>query len=481
MKYSYIVIALFLLLLVVSCQSAPAPVPVPTQTPAPAPAPAPSPSPTPAPVPSSTLVFSTPAPSPTPTQSPVPAITSTPAPEPEPTEITTSGHITEDETWSGTVHVTGEIFIEEGATVTILPGTTVLFTAHQDDQHFGAAGQLDEWIAQHNDPTWTLEYAESHITVRGRIVARGTPEDMIVFTSDSPTPDAGDWQQLHLGHGSVIEYCIIEYGRVGIDVPEETGDSILISHNIIRHILWTSIGTHSHSSPTITYNEIFHGGGHGGITVLGEGSSPLIAHNIIKECKAGIGILENSSPVVEYNVFVDNDTAGIGVNRAGDSTVIRYNTISCPNGPSMHTTYKGEVIYQSYILSGENYTADGISIVDSSPTVSNNEMFQCNNAGIIIMGDSSPAINHNTIRENNIGILFEQSFVGSSSIEMNNILDNENSNIAWRSAEPIDVINNWWGTTDINEIQSKILGKQDESTIGMVNFEPFLMQSAETE
>ena len=106
-----------------------------------------------------------------------------------PNEIFRSGLITEDETWFGTVHVTGDVTMKEGFTLTILPGTTVLFAAHQDDQHSGYAVPLDEYIAQHNDPTWTLEYNQSHsgMDIYGKLIAKGTSEKPIVFTSDSPT------------------------------------------------------------------------------------------------------------------------------------------------------------------------------------------------------------------------------------------------------------------------------------------------------
>jgi len=401
---------------------------------------------------------------------------------PTPSEIFRSGLITEDETWFGTVHVTGDVTMREGFTLTILPGTTVLFAAHQDDQHSGSAVPLDEYIAQHNDPTWTLEYNQSHsgMDIYGNLIAKGTSEKPIVFTSDSPTPDAGDWVQIHFGNDSVVEYCIVEYARGGLDVKENTGESVLITHNIIRHVLWTSIAIHS-SSPVISYNEIFHGGGHGGITVLGEDSNPLITNNIFRECKAGLGIFEGSSAIVEHNIFIDNDTGGISVNRGGDSTIIRYNSISCPNGPSMYTTYQGKILYPSYILMGESSTFDGISIVDSSPTISNNEIFQCNNAGINIYGESSPIINKNTIRQNNMGILFDQSFSGSPTISMNNILDNDNSNIALRSAESVDVIDNWWETTDPTEIQDKLHDIQDQPAFEKVAFEPFLTEPVKIE
>jgi len=388
-------------------------------------------------------------------------------------EITRTGHITEDETWSGTVHVTGEIFIDEGVTLTVSPGTTVLFAAHQDDQHFGAAVPIDEWIAQNNDPTWTQEYAESHITIRGKIIAQGTPEDMITFTSDSQTPDAGDWLQLHPSAGSTFEYCVIEYSRGGIGLPDTAGD-ILISHNIFRHNLWTAL-TITSGSPTVTYNDIYHSGGHQGIAVIGENNTPLIAYNQIKECKVGMVISESASPAIENNVITDNDAAAIGLIRAGESTIIRYNQISSPNGPSMHFTYQDEIIYPSNRLQGEEWVSEGISINNSSPTIFNNNIFQCNNIGVVLLGDSSPNINYNTIEGHNIGILFEESFVGTPTIEMNNIFNNENSNIALRFDGNVDVRNNWWGTTDPEEIQEKIRA-QGEPAIGRAEFEPFLTE-----
>jgi len=147
----------------------------------------------------------------------------------------------------------------------------------------------------------------------------------------------------------------------------------------------------------------------------------------------------------------------------------------------MHTTYRGKILYPSYILMGESSTVDGISVVDSSPTILNNEIFQCNNAGINIYGHSSPIINNNTIRQNNIGILFDQSFSGSPTISMNNILDNNNSNVALRSMESIDVTENWWGATDLIKIQDKLHDMQDQPALEKVAFEPFLIEPVKIE
>lgn len=411
------------------------------------------------------------------------AQTSAPTPETTvPSEISRSGWITEDETWSGIVHITGDVWVDAEITLTILPGTTIMFAAHQDDQHNGFAVPLDEWIARHDDPTWTLEWAQSHckLDVYGTLIARGTPDDMIVFTSDSLTPDGGDWLHVHIGNGSFVEFCVIEYSRGGLDVMEGTGDSVKISNNIIRHNFWTALTIHTGSSPTVTYNEIYDSGGHQGIAVIGEGSAPYIAYNNIRECKGGINIQPGTAPIVEYNTLIDND-GGIGLLETSASAVVRYNSISAPNGPTQNWTYKGEPVYFSSILLGRNDAISGISVADCSPIITYNGISLCNSAGINIMGNSSPTINHNMITDCYAGFLLDESFTGSPSIEENNIYDNTYANILIWSEQPIIATNNWWGTTDLAEIQAKILSTQGQPALGLVIFEPFLPEPVNIE
>ncbi len=43
----------------------------------------------------------------------------------------------------------------------------------------------DGWIALNNDPTCSLEYNQSHSKIdASRLIAQGTPDEMIIFTSD---------------------------------------------------------------------------------------------------------------------------------------------------------------------------------------------------------------------------------------------------------------------------------------------------------
>lgn len=77
--------------------------------------------------------------------------------------------------------------------------------------------------------------------------------------------------------------------------------------------------------------------------------------------------------------------------------------------------------------------------------------------------------------------MFEESFTGSPSISENNIHDNYFSHISLYSEQQVSVINNWWGTTDLNMIQAKILDFYGNPTSRLVTFEPILTQPVETE
>ena len=181
---------LLLMTLVIGCQQQPAPTPTPTPTPAPAPAPVPEPAPTPTPVP---------------TPSPI-------------VNRTTHGQIQWDETWQGEIHITGDIIVEEGFTLTIESGTRVMITANQDVENlFDWPFDMQQGIRQEHpdeDPYYQgVHFGEpfrdegNHISiaVHGTLHAVGTPEQMITITSDSPAPGIYDWNHFQFNRG--IQYA----------------------------------------------------------------------------------------------------------------------------------------------------------------------------------------------------------------------------------------------------------------------------------
>jgi len=105
-----------------------------------------------------------------------------------------------DTVWSGEVIVKGRVLVKREATLTIEPGTVVKFVPmDRNEDGFG----------------------DGEIFVRGKIVARGTPEKKIVFTSASDDPQPLDWTYLILNltnHENIFENCVIEYAYSGLQV-----------------------------------------------------------------------------------------------------------------------------------------------------------------------------------------------------------------------------------------------------------------------
>jgi hypothetical protein len=103
------------------------------------------------------------------------------------------------ETWSGEVRIRGSVVVPKGATLTILPGTVVRF----------------EKIDVDGDGI-----GDSELYVEGDLVAEGTVERPILFTSAEKAPAPRDWKFLfiNLSRKTVLAHCISEYAFSGVQV-----------------------------------------------------------------------------------------------------------------------------------------------------------------------------------------------------------------------------------------------------------------------
>ena len=128
-----------------------------------------------------------------------------------------SGHITEDTNWQETIKVDGDIYIDDGYTLTIDPGITVEFQGHY------------------------------FIDVQGRLLAQGTETDSITFTVADTT---GYYDKTHTGWNGLIfdhtpaandtsriSYCLLEYGKrtKGGAVYCDNVRKLIFSHNSFRY------------------------------------------------------------------------------------------------------------------------------------------------------------------------------------------------------------------------------------------------------
>jgi nitrous oxidase accessory protein NosD len=109
--------------------------------------------------------------------------------------------LAKDAVWSGTVKVEGQLVVEKGVTLTVMPGARVLFLP----------GKLDE-----------EGLAQSGLLVRGRVVARGGQKARITFTSGAAKPSPGDWGEIKLieSTGSEFTGCDFSFGGWGLHVHD---------------------------------------------------------------------------------------------------------------------------------------------------------------------------------------------------------------------------------------------------------------------
>jgi len=115
----------------------------------------------------------------------------------EPALITDSV-IASDTIWQGEIHISGVISVKRGATLTVRPGTIVKFKRLDRDKN---------------------DVGDGEIMVEGRLIAKGTDDKKILFTSAEKNPARKDWsfvQFISSDSGNEIENCQFEYAYAGV-------------------------------------------------------------------------------------------------------------------------------------------------------------------------------------------------------------------------------------------------------------------------
>lgn len=109
-----------------------------------------------------------------------------------------TAYVERDTEWKGEVRVDGIVHVRKNATLTVRPGTRIVFAATRiasvdDHEGFSAPG----------------------IRVEGRIVAEGTGEAPIVFTSSAPGRPPGSWDKIlfSFSSGNRFRHCTFEGAR----------------------------------------------------------------------------------------------------------------------------------------------------------------------------------------------------------------------------------------------------------------------------
>lgn len=149
------------------------------------------------------------------------------------------GVLKDDETWSGEIYVSCTVEVPEGVTLNIEPGTIVKFKYSRNYKTFDRAGLRANG---------------------GTIIAEGTSDNQIWFTSAVEDPINGDWQGISLynTYDSSFDYVIVEFGEMGI---EQFDSSVPVKNSIIR---WNNAeGLYAErSQPYYEHNLLYNNGYH---------------------------------------------------------------------------------------------------------------------------------------------------------------------------------------------------------------------------
>ncbi|MBI5142626.1 MAG: right-handed parallel beta-helix repeat-containing protein [Nitrospirae bacterium] len=196
-----------------------------------------------------------------------------------------SGVITADAKWSGEIVMTGDLYVVEGVSLTIEPGTTVRVKKSESTK---------------TDPEYLSSLTE--LLVRGRLVAEGTAEKPIAFLPDSDAAEKEHWAGIIIDRGAAsFRHCRIE--------STETGVYAIQSSPAI-------------DSATITKNAY-------GVISQGESSKPVIINSRISGNAVGIMALDGARPKLVKNTVSGNTDESVYIGRGADA-VLEANEITGP-------------------------------------------------------------------------------------------------------------------------------------------------------
>jgi len=264
-----------------------------------------------------------------------------------------SADIARDAVWSpdsGTYVVTGDVAVRKSAALVIKPGTRIEFC-------LGA-----------------------RLMVHGRLQARGTAAEPIVFTSAAEHPSFFDWEGVWFAEcsGSLLENAVLRHARRGVVIRD--------SAPILSQVRITACGDAG----------IEESNGPG----PGSGPPEFRQCEVIENPGNGI-IVENSKAVISGGRIVGNGKSGLSIRNASQP-VVTGTVIGGNGGNGIDCSDRSDAIIERVIITGNG--GNGLLVMFSSPTVSECDIEHNAKAGCAWSSSSGGRISDCTIANNGGGV-----------------------------------------------------------------------------
>ena len=287
----------------------------------------------------------------------------------------------------------------------------------------------------------TVDLAGYYLQVNGTLVARGTADNKISFTSVTQwqtqtqsiefMPTCRGWND-QTNFGTIIENAVFTTTGVSIQgcSPGIVGDTF--------------------NKPTVTAIKV-------------AGGRPTIANNTINSPGIAEAIIADNGIMTGNQINVDSwvDVASL----SGDVYFVG-NVIEGGGWDSVSAS--GNVIFM------DNTVSDSVDIaVSMQPSVA----FEWNNISNSKIGiEGAGSIQNSTVTGNKIGIQITDAT--STEIDHCDIYNNAQNNIFLTDSGNVNARYNWWGTTDTQAINQTIHDFKNDFNLGAVIFVPFLTSAA---
>ncbi len=191
--------------------------------------------------------------------------------------------ISDQQVWQGEVRINGVVRVTREGSLTLLPGTRlVFFKFDRDDDGIG----------------------DAELFVEGEFIARGTADRPILLTSAAANPQPGDWKFLYLDYArkAEIEYLISEYAYSGMQVHFCRAQ---ISSSEFRY----NVDGVRFSTANISLKDSYLHHNRHGIRYEERGGRGVVQRNRISDNQIGIFAVTRGSgqTLFELNDIIDNE------------------------------------------------------------------------------------------------------------------------------------------------------------------------------
>jgi hypothetical protein len=298
--------------------------------------------------------------------------------------------ISEDSQWNGAIQVDGTVTVAPQATLTILPGTVVRFAA------------------------------DSGLLVLGRVVAKGSPAELIILTSLYLEPLASDWHGIVMTGTSkknLLEYLKIEGAETGIYARFSSVElkNLRVEKSLVAIKLVDSIA--------------------------------YLKDTLVSGCSTGLSAFK-SEVDIDSTAF---ENGGNGISVALSSlTADKLKILS--SSQSAFTAEKSQLKIEKSVFSGNS---NGVRVTGCSGGFNNSKFTYNSEAGAVLSG-SSFKFSSNLVYGNKVGIQLEDDL---PSVWGNSIQGNSSYNILYLGDEKIYAGGNWFGTASGESLNKTLFSK----------------------